>query len=95
MRNDFNYMLINDGTRVIVFNGTAVTREFSKMPARFIEIIANKLELYLHVDTSMYSGKHIYKVSKVCNIQGGVINLFATTSRAKFNRFVTQYVNIK
>lgn len=95
MKNDYNWMAYNNNTRVIVFNGTKIVTAYSKLPHRMIEIIANHLELYLYGETSMYSGKTIYKAGKKCNDNGGVICLYSTESRAAFNRFVCSYVNTK
>lgn len=95
MKNDYNYILINNNTRVIVFNGNKVVTAYSKLPRKMIEIIADHLELYLYGEVSMYTGKQVYKVGKKCNDQGGVIALFSTESRAAFNRFVCSYVNTK
>lgn len=94
-KNDFNYILHNDGTRVTVFNGVKVITRYSNLPSRLINIIAGKLELYLYGEVCMYTGKQLFKVGKVCNDQGGVINLFTTYSRAAYNRFICNYVNVK
>ena len=93
MKNDFNFIMINNSTRVTVFNGTKIATNFSLMPKKFIQIIADRLKLSLYGEMSMYSGKQIFKVGKIVNENGGVVNLFTTESKAKFNRFVCEYVN--
>lgn len=92
MKNDYNFMLINNDTRSIVFNGTEVITNYSKLPKKLIQIIADKLGLYLHGETCIHTGKFIYKVALKANEKGGVIGLFSTYSRAKFNKFVIKYV---
>jgi len=91
----YSVLTHSHGTRVTVFKGFKVVTAYSRVPKRLIEQVAAKLELYLHGEISMHTGKQVYKVGKVANDQGGVINLFSTESRAAFNRFVCTYVNTK
>lgn len=94
MKNDYNFMLINNDTRAIVFNGTDVITNYSKLPKKLIQIIAYKLGLYVSGETCMHTGKFIYKASLKANDKGGVIGLFSTYSRAKFNKFIVKYVRV-
>ena len=93
-KNDYTYILHNNNTRVMIFKNDQPVTDYSKLPPRFIEEIARKLELYLYEETSYYTGRITYKAGKLCNDKGGVINLYTTESRAAFNRFVCGYVNV-
>ena len=95
MKNDISYVLFNQDTRVMVFNHGDVLSSFGRVPKKIIESIAADLELYLYGETCMHTGKHLYKVGKVTNENGGVVNFFTTTSKAKFNRFVCEFINTK
>jgi len=95
MKKEYSVVMYNNDTRVMVFDGAAIVTNYSKLPKRIVEDIADKLELYLHAETSYYTGKTVYKAGKIINENGGIVNLFSTTSRAAFNRFVCNYVNTK
>lgn len=95
MKNDYNYILHNNNTRVTVLNGVKIVSNYSKLPPRLIQIIADKLELCLYGEISMYTGKQLFKVGKISNDNGGVINLYTTESKASFNRFICNFVNTK
>jgi len=93
--NDFHFMTVNNKTKVICFNHSKVLKSFGRVPKSMIQNIATQLELYLYGEMCMHTGKHVYKIGKLFGSGGGVVNLFTTTSKAKFNRFVCEFVNTK
>lgn len=91
MKKDYSYILINNETRVIVFYESKVVTNYSIIPKDFINILANKLGLYLHYEMCMYTGKKIYTVGVLVNDKGGIRSLFKTYSKARLNKFVCNY----
>lgn len=93
MKNDFNIAYYNNNTRTMVFNGTeVVTKGFSKLPRKLIQVVANKMGLYLYGEICMYTGKMLYKAGIVNDNNGGVVNLITTYSKATFNKFICSYI---
>lgn len=84
-------MLINNNTKVIVFNGTKVSLNYSKMPKRLINIIADKLDLYQYGEVCQYTGEILFKVGIKSN-EGGIVGLFKTYSKSKMNKYIVNYV---
>jgi len=91
LKNQYTVVFEHNDTFPVVFLNGEIATSFSKIPKKIIQTIADKADLYLYGETSMYTNKHIFKVGKINNNQGGVTNLFSTESRAAFNAFVCGY----
>ncbi len=94
MEKDYSYILYNNDTRVFVYKGDKTLKSFGSVPKKIIQEIAAKLGLYLYGEISYYTSKQVFKAGLLCNDSGGVVNLFTTASRAKFNRFVCEHNKI-
>lgn len=92
MKNNYTWIAYNNNTRVVIFNGTQTVTNYSKLPKRLIETVADFLGLSLGGEMSMYTGKQIFKAGIKNSDNGGVVGLYTTESRAAFNRFVCNYV---
>jgi len=95
MLKDYSIVFHNNNTRVMIFKGSEVLKSFGAVPKKIIQEVADKLELYLYGETCMHTGKHLFKVGKLTGSGGGVVNLLTTTSKAKFNKFICEFVNTK
>ena len=74
---------------VLFVNGN-VASEFSSISRKWVEKIASIRGLYLYGEMCSVKCKHLYKVGKVVNGAGGVINLLTTYSKAEFNRYIVE-----
>ena len=95
MKKDYSIVYYNSDTRCFIYKHSDILKSFGAVPKSIIEDVAKKFDLYLYGETCMYTGKHLLKVGKVVNDNGGVVNLLTTISKAKFNRFICEYVNTK
>ena len=93
MKNDYYWLESQDGnvTTVQMFNGLKFSENYSKLPNKIIDSLADFFELTLYGEISMYNGKMVYKVGIKSSDTGGMINILTTKSKASRNKFICNY----
>ena len=84
------YKTVIEGDTITVLKEGKKLKGFSNVPKSIIEEVAKFYNYCLYGETDMNTGKPIYKVGRITNETGGVVNLYTTGSRAEFNRFILE-----
>jgi len=82
-----NYTVNFQGVKTTVLLDGFEIKAYSKVPEAIVEEVA-KFYNYLYKEKCMHTGKQLYKIGRLTNRNGGVINLLTTTSLSAFNKFI-------
>lgn len=86
----YSVLTHSHGKRVMVFKGVKVVTGYAAVPRDLVRQVAEYKGLYCYGEMSYNTGREVFKVGRICNDKGGVINLFSTSSRAAYNRFIIE-----